>query len=302
MGPTVNDALELSVVVATDGRSPHLAEVVHAAARDGAVGDVIVVANGTSVDSIDGAGLPSGARVLSIGEANLSLARNHGLEHAKNDVVAFLDDDAVPLAGWGDGYRDRFRGQPEVGAAGGPAWVADENPLPNALRGDAVGYLALVDFETSSRCEPFHYPFGCNFAVRRNAVREAGGFRSDLGYSAGVLVPHEETELFHRLRDVSWEIWWEAASRIEHRVASSKRRVGYLVKRAYAHGRGDVRLTALHPGFNLASNSADSARVVKAASRALFALIAGDRQRAMDAALWSARLAGRIRGVPSASA
>jgi GT2 family glycosyltransferase len=299
MGQAVTVSLDVSVVIATDGRSPHLAEVVDAAARDDAVNEVIVVANGPGVGSLNEVFGRRGVRVLEIGEANLSLARNHGLEHARNDLVAFLDDDAVPLAGWGSGIRDRFQNRPEVGAAGGPAWLAHDDPLKDAFRGDAVGYLALVDFDDSNRCEPMHYPFGCNFAVRKAAVAEAGGFRIDLGYAAGILVPHEETELFHRLRAGGWEIWWEASSRVEHRVAISKRRVGYLLRRAHAHGRGDVRLTNLHPDFDLASKPLDTARVVRAAWRALVALAVGDRRRALDAALWCARLAGRIRGVPT---
>jgi glycosyltransferase involved in cell wall biosynthesis len=298
MGPIVNDDHGLSVVIATDGQSPHLAEVVDAAVRDKVINDIVVVANGATDRSIEDFNFPGDARVLEIDEANLSLARNHGLEHATNDIVVFLDDDAVPMGGWGVGYRDRFQRHTEVGAAGGPAWVADDDRLPNTLSGDAVGYLALVEFDASSQCEPCHYPFGCNFAVRRAAVQEAGGFRSDLGYSAGVLVPHEETELFHRLRAAGWQIWWEAASRVEHRVAPSKRRVGYLLRRAFAHGRGDVRLTALHPDFDLDSKPLDTARVTRAASRALLAMATGDRRRAMDSALWCARLAGRIRGVP----
>jgi glycosyltransferase involved in cell wall biosynthesis len=302
MGSIVNDALRLSVVIATDGRSPHLGEVVGAAAHDGAVDDVMVVLNGTTVCAIPEAELPRTVRVLEIDQANLSLARNHGLEHARNETVAFLDDDAVPSVGWGSGYCYRFRDHSEVGAAGGPAWVADDDRLSNTLSGDAVGYLALVDFDASNQCEPFHFPFGCNFAVRRDAVHEVGGFRSDLGYSGGILVPHEETELFQRLSDAKWEIWWEAGSRVEHRVAPDKRRVGYLLRRAFAHGRGDVRLTTLHPDFDLDAKPLDTARVIRAASRTLLALAVGDRRRAMDAGLWCARLAGRVRGVPRVAA
>lgn len=296
MGPTVNASSGLSVVIATDGRSPHFVDALAAVVRDPAVNDIIVVANGGGARSVAAMEMPQDVRVLEVDEANLSAARNLGLERAKQEIVAFVDDDAVPMAGWGEGYRDRFQNRPEMGAAGGPAWVAGDDPLPEAFRGDAVGYLALVEFDSCRQCVPFHYPFGCNFAVRRTAAVEVGGFRSDLGYSAGVLVPHEETELFQRLSGAGWEIWWEASSRVEHRVAPSKRRVGYLLKRAFAHGRGDVRLTALHPGFDLDSRWLDTARVVRAASRALLAMVVGDRRQALDHALWSARLAGRVRG------
>lgn len=287
----------LSVVVATDGRSPHLGEVVAAAIRDPAVDDVNVVANGEDCRLVSEVDLPAGARVFLVDEGNLSIARNLGLEQAAHEIVAFLDDDAVPAEGWGGGFYDRFIEDPAVGAAGGPAWVAESDRLPDSFLGAALGYLALVDFSTSRQCEPCNYPVGCNFAVRRSAARDVGGFRSDLGYSSGLLLPHEETELFHRIHTASWTLWWEPRSRVEHRVASGKRRLGYLLKRAYSQGRGDVRLTLLHPEFDLGSKTFDVARVARSLARATFAIARGDRRRAMDAALWSARLAGRIRGV-----
>ena len=298
--PREPEASGLSVVVATDGRSPHLSDVVAAAARDPAVDDVNVVANGAGSRLVSEMDFPADARVFVVDEGNLSIARNLGLERAAHEIVAFLDDDAVPDEGWGNGYHDRFNGYPAVGAAGGPAWVGDSDRLPDSFLGAAVGYLALIDFDTPRQCAPCHYPIGCNFAVRRSAVQEVGGFRSDLGYSGDLLMPHEETELFHRLHSASWEVWWEARSRVEHRVASGKRRLGYLLRRAYSQGRGDVRLTLIHPDFQLDSRPFDGVRVAQSLSRAILAFAAGNRRAAVDAALWSARLAGRMRGVPSA--
>jgi hypothetical protein len=103
------EASGLSVVVATDGRSPHLSDVVAAAARDPAVDDVNVVANGAGSRLVSEMDFPADARVFVVDEGNLSIARNLGLANFKvkmgprrvprrpdfGDLLALLD----PLSG-----------------------------------------------------------------------------------------------------------------------------------------------------------------------------------------------------------
>jgi len=79
--------------------------------------EVIVVSN---VSDILRAKFPetSRAKVISFSEANISAVRNAGIAEAAGDIIAFLDDDAVPEPTWLARLIAPFR-DPRVGATGG---------------------------------------------------------------------------------------------------------------------------------------------------------------------------------------
>jgi glycosyltransferase involved in cell wall biosynthesis len=83
---------DVTVVIPTLGRSPFLREAVASAVADGPA-EVLVVSDGAG--ELD---LP-GARVIRIEHAGRSAARNRGVEEARTDLVAFLDDDDLVVPG-----------------------------------------------------------------------------------------------------------------------------------------------------------------------------------------------------------
>ena len=54
------------------------------------------------------------------GEFGHGRTRNLGAERASGELICFLTQDAVPVAGWLDAYREAFELAPDVGAAFGP--------------------------------------------------------------------------------------------------------------------------------------------------------------------------------------
>jgi len=88
-------AESVSVVIPTRGDSPYLREAI-ASVQAQETAETIVVENGgatLSEDTLDG------ARLIQLPEANRSLARNAGVDAARFQLVAFLDDDDLALAG-----------------------------------------------------------------------------------------------------------------------------------------------------------------------------------------------------------
>jgi glycosyltransferase involved in cell wall biosynthesis len=82
-------------VIPTLGRSPFLQDAVASAVADGPA-EVLVVEDGAG--GVDEGALP-GARLLRIEHAGRSAARNRGVEEARTELVAFLDDDDLALPG-----------------------------------------------------------------------------------------------------------------------------------------------------------------------------------------------------------
>jgi glycosyltransferase involved in cell wall biosynthesis len=113
----------LSVVVASHGRPAALRRCLLALGQSSlAPLDAVVVADKEGLEAV--AGLPFADRIRTVlqAEPNLSQARNDGIAHAAGDIVAFLDDDAVPEPTWAARVAGAFtdRARPRGGHGAGP--------------------------------------------------------------------------------------------------------------------------------------------------------------------------------------
>ena len=121
-----------------------------------------------------------GCRVLPTGRVRPAEKRNLGIRAARGEVVAFLDDDAVPLPGWLQRAARYFANHPDVAAVGGPAitplgspWLARLSGRVYACRLVSGGYRRR--YEPGLVCREEDLP-SCNLLVRTNVLRELGGF------------------------------------------------------------------------------------------------------------------------------
>ena len=119
--------------------------------------------------------------VLSTRERNLSLQRNHGAQHARGDVIVYLDDDAWPKPGWLKALLHPFT-DPRIAAVGG-----------RVLRGDGTLQYGAMAVTRSGR--PFVLTDGAepppgtartlpggNLAVRHDVLFRLGGFDENIAY------------------------------------------------------------------------------------------------------------------------
>ncbi len=132
--------------------------------------EVIVVDDGSTDDSAAIAAA-HGFRVISTPNQGLAAARNVGLEAARGEIVAYLDDDARPDPHWLDYLVRAFGEGPYVGV-GGPNLVPHDDGLVAQCVARAPGNPreVLIDDERAE-----HLP-GCNMAFRRDALLAIGGF------------------------------------------------------------------------------------------------------------------------------
>jgi glucosyl-dolichyl phosphate glucuronosyltransferase len=199
----------------------------------------------------------AGAHVIAnAGKQGLSDARNTGVEAARGDVVAFLDDDAAARPGWLEGLRDAFRDD-AVAVAGTwvePRWEGGRRPewFP-AEFGWVVGcsYVGLPKIKTTVR-----NPIGASMAVRRAVFAEVGGFSDAIGRVGTKPVGCEETEFCIRVtaRDSGRIVLFDPDAAVDHYVPAARQTVRYFVSRCYHEGRSK-RIVALLQGTDAGLSS-----------------------------------------------
>ncbi len=176
----------------------------------------------------------------------LSYARNHGIEKAKAQWLAFIDDDIRVSPGWLQAIYQTFV-EHDCDAVGGRIHL--EIPLeqlPPWIRPDMYGFLGFRDFGD----KPYQldglreFPFGGNMAIHRRAFERIGRFDPELGRKgAGTrkeeLFKGEETEFFHRLAASGGVIWYQPHALVYHKVLPHQLRRWFFL--ALHHNAGILK-------------------------------------------------------------
>ncbi len=200
--------MRVSVVVNTINRADSLQRTLQSLTQlDYPEFEVVVVVGPTQDATMSVVGVYGDAiKVGRCDTANLSSSRNVGICMASGDLVAFIDDDAVPDPQW---LRDLVPvfDDPEVAAAGGP--VYDDRGVLYALyslgdvHGDVVVWKEGVNPSrvlAAPSSSLIVYPIGTNAVFRRSAVVEIGGFDEEFEYYL------DETDVCRRLIDRGWVV------------------------------------------------------------------------------------------------
>ncbi|MCC7319971.1 MAG: glycosyltransferase [Rubellimicrobium sp.] len=182
--------------------------------------EIVVVADGESIASLPG-GLRARIKTRSFDGANISAARNLGIGLAAGEVVAFIDDDAVPEPGW-LARLARPLADPGVAGAGGFVrgrngisfqWTgrlvdghARHHPLPDAPA--IIAQRAGLALKTEGTC----------MAFRREALIALGGFDPALRFYL------DETDLNLRLAATGARAALVPLAQVHHAFAPSERR------------------------------------------------------------------------------
>ena len=221
----------ISVIVVSRGRPEALARCLMGLAQlDHPAFEIVVVADPSGL----AATAPWAGRIkaLAFDEANISAARNLGVGAAAGEVLAFIDDDAVPeplwLAHLGGAFADR-----RVACAGGFVRGADGLSWQWRARevmGDASSRPLAVDARAVTVLTPAPgratRTEGTNMAVRAGVLRGLGGF--DAGYRFWL----DETDLNWRLARAGHATAIVPLAEVHHGALESDRRRADRVPRS----------------------------------------------------------------------
>jgi glycosyltransferase involved in cell wall biosynthesis len=213
----------VSIVINTLNRGSLLADAIRGVLQLDYPSFELIVVNGPSTDHSEQVleGWRGTIKHLRCDVPNLSVSRNVGIAAADGEIVAFLDDDAVPHPRWLR-YLSRHYADPSTGGVGG--YTVDNTGVRWQVRKtvcDRFGNAHFPDDLFDERQLGFAgtplYPslLGTNSSFRRRALLDIGGFDHTFAYLL------DETDVCLRLVDAGWKVRYEPAALIFHQFAES---------------------------------------------------------------------------------
>ncbi|HXJ33726.1 MAG TPA: glycosyltransferase [Candidatus Eisenbacteria bacterium] len=235
-----------SVVICTHNRADLVAHAVGAALPQvRACGGEVIVVDNASTDATPtvlrdvSRTYGDAVRIVEEPRLGLSVARNRGLHAARGDVVAYLDDDAVPRPGWLAALVAPYD-DPKVVAVGGRIVLRFAGAPPPWLSTEI--YAALSAYDLGPIAGPVRYghatyPFGANISFRVAAARAAGGFSSTVGPLGRHQLVHDETDLCYRLEHAGGVVWYTPDAVVDHHVVPERLSPRWMLRRHWAGGQ-----------------------------------------------------------------
>lgn len=206
----------------------------------------VIVVNGPSTDNSDEviASWHSKIRYAQCPVANLSVSRNIGICMAQGEIVAFIDDDAIPEPEWLTQLTEPYRDS-TVGGTGG--FVYDHTGYQYQFQYclvDRLGNCLYVKKPTLHfsypKSEQFPTLIGCNCSFRRSILLETGGFDEEYEYYL------DETDVCLRIIDLGYLIVQLPNAFVHHKFAASDRRTNRITRNYYSIIKNKVYFALKH--------------------------------------------------------
>lgn len=186
--------------------------------------EIVVVADRKGDIAVSRSAFSDQLKQVLFDRANISEARNIGVSHAAGDVVAFIDDDAVPEPSWLT-QLVAPSGRSDVAAMGG--YVRGRNGISYQWKARSVDARGdFTDLDMNPKRATILTPKGrraiktegTNMAVRRDVLVELEGF--DPGFAFYL----DETDLNLRLCRAGYATAIVPMAEVHHGYAASPRR------------------------------------------------------------------------------
>jgi glucosyl-dolichyl phosphate glucuronosyltransferase len=184
-------------------------------------------------------------KVQGLGQARITGCDQVGEE----EIIAMIDDDAVPDPGWLTNLVRAFEQNPRLGVTGGmihPVWRSE---VPTWLTRRQINWLTVNESDQPSSCMFPNYPPGANFVIRRKAYRqiedEVRNINSELGHTGKKLLSGEDTCIAFKIQKRGWDVRYIPAISIHHKIVPGRLTRKWFASRYYWEGVSRARLDHL---------------------------------------------------------
>ncbi len=172
--------------------------------------------------------------------------RNTGVAESKGEVVAFLDDDAVPGHDWIERMGAAYADPRVLGVGGGvrPRWLEER---PSWFPPEFDWIVGCAHSGMPKQPTPVRNVIAANMSIRRDAMLEVGGLRQEFSRIEKNAAGGEETDLCIRLTD-RWPegvILFNPEAAVEHLVPAERGELRYYISRCFAEGRSKAVLARM---------------------------------------------------------
>lgn len=161
-----------------------------------------------------------------------AFARHRAFREASGTLIGFLDDDNIPATNWVKAAYEFAQEHPKAGAYGSQIQgVFEVTPPENFQR--IAAFLAI----TQRGSEPLLYepqkkvlPPSAGLIVRKQAWLESVPSKLILtGRTTKSMVTSEDLEMLSYIQAKGWEIWYNPAMQIEHKIPRWRLEREYLI-------------------------------------------------------------------------
>jgi GT2 family glycosyltransferase len=230
---------DIRIAVCTNRSPGAIRECLEALLEQAGAESVVLVTSGLAELDVAAHRDAFGGTVLAESRPGLSLARNRALEAAQ-EVIAFVDDDAVVAEGWWDALRRRWDEAPaDVACIGGPIRPRYSVDPPPWFSDGIAHTLTLLDRGAEVRdLDPSEEAvYGANISFRVEPLRAVGGFDPGLGHSGDRVFFAEEDEVERALVRAGHRVRYVPDAAVWHVIPPERLTRGSFLRRRFAFGK-----------------------------------------------------------------
>lgn len=206
--------------------------------------EILMVNNGSNDSTVEVAKsfvdkLP--LKILQENKRGKNRALNHGIEHAKGDLLLFTDDDVLPDKDWLVRVWECAEENEDADLFGGrilPHW--DMKSVPFYL--NSVPLTAAYGITPAELISgPVHAGaiWGANMFVRKRVFEAGFRFDERVGPGPGNYIMGSETEFNLRVASYGYTTWYCPDAIVSHIILQHETTKKWLTRRAYKFGRGN---------------------------------------------------------------